>query len=411
MLKQILLTKKINRCKEKLEEYLTKRSELKEEAEQLERALDEVSTDDEMKDVEESADELSKQLDEVNAQIKALEDEKQKLEDELAAIEEDEQPADDTANTTDSERGAQKTMPKREKIKNNEEVSYQERAKQAINGYVRKQERSVTGFKTTDGEVLIPDEILQAYKKPIDQVDLKQYVKTVKVNSKTGSMPVIKRAEGTMNTVEELAANPELAKPTFTEVKYAVKTYRGYVPLSQEIIDDADYDVTGLIAEAINDQTLNTTNKAIATVIKGLTPKSVTGVDGLKDLINKDIKKVYNVKSYVSASLYAALDKLKDKNGRYLLQDSITAASGKTFLGKEVVVLDDDVIGTSAGDMKGFIGDLAAAVTYFDRVQTTVRWTDNEIYGQLLSGVTRFDVQKVDTDAGFYITYIDAPSV
>lgn len=406
MLKQILLTKKINRCKEKLEEYLTKRSELTGQAEQLERAVDEVTTDDEMKDVEESADELTKQLDEVNAEIKALEEEKQKLEDELAAIEEDEQPQEET---DEAERGA-KQMPKREKIKNNEEMTYQERAKKAINGYVHRQERAVTGFKTTDGEVLIPEEILQAYKKPIDQVDLKQYVKTVKVNSKTGSMPVIKRAEGTMNTVEELAANPELAKPTFTEVKYDVKTYRGYVPVSQEVIDDADYDVTGLVAEAINDQTLNTTNTAIATVVKGLTPKSVTGVDGLKDLINKDIKKVYNVKLYISSSLYAALDKLKDKNGRYLLQDSITAASGKMLLGKEVVVLDDDVIAAS-GEMKGFVGDLDAAVAFFDRAQTTLRWTENQIYGQLLSGVTRFDVQKVDTDAGFYITYTDAPVI
>lgn len=407
MLKQILLTKKINRCKEKLEEHLAKRSELKEEAEQLERALDEVSTDEEMKDVEESADELTKQLDEVNAEIKALEEEKQKLEDELAAIEEDEQPKEET---DEVERGAQ-SMTKRETIKNTEEMTYQERAKKAINGYVHRQERDVTGFKTTEGEVLIPEEILQAYKKPVDQVDLKQYVRTVKVNSKNGSLPVIKRAEGTMNTVEELAANPELAKPTFTEVKYNVKTYRGYVPVSQEVIDDADYDVTGFVAEAINDQTLNTTNKAIADVVKDLTAKSVTGVDGLKDLINKDIKKVYNVKLYVSASLYAALDKLKDKNGRYLLQDSITAASGKMLLGKEVVVLDDVVIGTSANNMVGFVGDLSAAVTYFDRVQTTVRWTDNEIYGQLLAGVTRFDVQKVDTDAGFYITYTDAASV
>lgn len=408
MLKQILLTKKINRCKEKLEEYLTKRSELTEQAEQLERAVDEVTTDDEMKDVEESADELTKQLDEVNAQIKALEDEKQQLEDELAAIEEDEQPQEESE---EAERGAQKTMSKREKIKNTEEVTYQERAKAAINGFVRKQERAIVGFKTTDGEVLIPEELLQAYKQPVDQVDLKQYVKTVKVNSKSGKMPVIKRSEGVMNTVAELAENPELAKPTFEEVAYDIDTYRGYIPVSQEVIDDADYDVTSLIAEAINDQTLNTTNKAIATVVKTLTPKEVTGVDGLKDLINKDIKKVYNVKLFVSASLYAALDKLKDKNGRYLLQDSITAASGKTLLGKEVVVLDDDVIGTNAGDMVGFVGDLAAAVAYFDRVQTTLRWTENQIYGQLLSGVTRFDVQKVDTDAGFYITYTDAPSV
>lgn len=407
MLKQILLTKKINRCKEKLEEYLTKRNELTEQIEQLESAVDEVTTDDEMKDVEESANELTEQLDEVNTQVKALEEEKQQLEDELASIEEDEQPQEENE---EAERGA-KQMPKREKIKNTEEVAYQERAKKAINGYVHRQERDVTGFKTTDGEVLIPEEILQAYKKPIEQVDLKRYVKKVKVNSKSGKMPVIKRSEGVMNTVAELAENPELAKPTFEEIAYDIDTYRGYIPVSQEVIDDADYDVTGLVAEAINDQTLNTTNKAIATVIKGLTAKSVTGVDGLKDLINKDIKKVYNVKLYISSSLYAALDKLKDKNGRYLLQDSITAASGKMLLGKEVVVLDDDVIGTSAGDMKGFVGDLDAAVAYFDRAQTTLRWTENQIYGQLLSGVVRFDVQKVDTDAGFYITYTDAPSV
>lgn len=408
MLKQILLTKKINRCKEKLEEYLTKRSELKEQAEQLERAVDEVTTDDEMKDVEESADELTKQLDDINAQIKALEDEKQQLEDELAAIEEDEQPQEESE---EAERGAQKTMSKREKIKNTEEVTYQERAKKAINGYVHRQERDVTGFKTTDGEVLIPEEILQAYKKPIDQVDLKQYVKKVKVNSKSGKMPVIKRTKGKMHSAEELAENPELAKPTFENVAYDIDTYRGYIPVSQEVIDDADYDVTGLVSEAINDQTLNTTNAEIATVVKGLTAKSVTGVDGLKDLINKDIKKVYNVKLYISSSFYAALDKLKDKNGRYLLQDSITAASGKVLLGKEVVVLDDDIIGTNAGDMVGFVGDLNAAVAYFDRAQTTLRWTENQIYGQLLSGVVRFDVQKVDTDAGFYITYTDAPVV
>ena len=407
MLKQILLTKKINRCKEKLEEYLAKRSELTEQLEQLESAVDEVTTDDEMKDVEESANELTEQLDKANAQIEALEAEKQQLEDELAAIEEDEQPKEET---DEAERGAKK-MSKREKIKNNEEMTYQERAKKAINGYVHRQERNVTGFKTTDGEVLIPEEILQAYKKPIEQVDLKQYVKKVKVNSKSGKMPIIKRSEGVMNTVSELAENPELAKPTFEDVAYDIDTYRGYIPVSQEVIDDADYDVTGLVAEAINDQTLNTTNKAIATVVKGLTPKSVTGVDGLKDLINKDIKKVYNVKLYISSSLYAALDKLKDKNGRYLLQDSITAASGKALLGKEVVVLDDDVIGTNADDMVGFVGDLDAAVAYFDRAQTTLRWTENQIYGQLLSGVVRFDVQKVDTDAGFYITYTDAPSV
>lgn len=58
--------------------------------------------------------------------------------------------------------------------------------------------------------------------------------------------------------------------------------------------------------------------------------------------------------------MYAELDKLKDKNGRYLLQDSITAASGKQLLGRPVIVLDDDMIGTEAGNLVGFVGDAKA---------------------------------------------------
>lgn len=79
------------------------------------------------------------------------------------------------------------------------------------------------------------------------------------------------------------------------------------------MIDDASYDVTGLIADEIQDQSLNTKNADIAAVLKTATAKSVVGVDGLKDLINKEIKKVYDVKLFISASMYSELDKLKDK--------------------------------------------------------------------------------------------------
>ena len=208
-----------------------------------------------------------------------------------------------------------------------------------------------------------------------------------------------------MNTVEELAENPELANPKIEDVDYAVKTRRGYIPISQEVIDDADYDVTGLIRDEISSQGRNTANKDIAATLKKATAKEVTGVDGLKDLVNKEIKKVYGISFIISSSLYAELDKLKDKNGRYLLQDSITAASGKQLLGKPVVVLDDDIIGTKAGDLVGFVGDAKAFAAYFDRKRVSVEWVDNQIYGKLLAGIIRYDIQKTDGDAGFYITY------
>ena len=162
-------------------------------------------------------------------------------------------------------------------------------------------------------------------------------------------------------------------KPKITEISYNIETRRGYIPISQEAIDDADYDVTGLIRDEINDQSGNTINTDVATVLKSATPKTVNGLDGLKDLINKDIKKVYPVKLIISASLYAELDKLKDKNGRYLLQDSITSSSGKMLFGKEVIVLDDEMI-AGAGELKGFVGDPKSFCTFFDRKRTSVEW-------------------------------------
>ena len=188
-------------------------------------------------------------------------------------------------------------------------------------------------------------------------------------------------------------------------MNYEIETRRGYIPISQEEIDDANYDVTGLIRDEINSQSLNTSNASIAAVLKTATPKAVTGIDGLKDLVNKEIKKVYPVKFIISASLYAELDKLKDKNGRYLLQDSIVTQSGKILLGREVIVLDDDMIGTEAGNLVGFVGDPNSFMAYFDRKRTSVEWVDNQIYGKLLAGIVRYDVKKTDADAGFYITY------
>ena len=280
-----------------------------------------------------------------------------------------------------------------------------EEMRSAINSFVKsKGQVREGGFKEVDAGILIPVEMLAVQKKPEDVVDLGNYVKNVSVNSSSGKYPVIAKSGSKMSTVAELEQNPELSKPKISNIDYSIATRRGYIPISQEAIDDADYDVTGLIRDEINDQSRNTRNTDIATVLKSATAKSVTGLDGLKDLVNKEIKKVYPVKFIISSSLYAELDKLKDKNGRYLLQDSITSSSGKMLFGKEVIVLDDEMI-AGAGELKGFVGDPKSFCTFFDRKQTSVEWVDNQIYGKLLAGVVRYDVKKTDTDAGFYITY------
>jgi len=363
----------------KLTELLAKRSE-------LEGAIEGIETEEDLAAIEASVKENDDEIATTEEEKTALEEEITELESELEVL-----------NRKKPKAGGKRNMPN------------QTETREAINEFVRSkgaiQERA--GFTSVEGGALIPEELLTPQLAPEDVIDLSKLVNVAKVNSGAGKYPVIKKSGSKMVSVAELVANPELAKPTITKVNYDIDTYRGYIPVSQEVIDDADYDVTGLIADEIRDQELNTKNAAIATVLKTATAKAVTGFDGLKKVFNKDLKRAYanSAKAVITASLYNELDITKDGNGRYLLQDDVTVASGKKLFGHEVVVLDDTVIGTADGDKKGFIGDAKSFATLFDRKQVSVKWVDNDVYGQLLAGFVRFDVEKVDADAGFYITY------
>ena len=385
-LRQLMLAKQIADKEKELEEIRGKDADFETREKELETSIEEANTEEERSVVDE---EITKFTEEKEAH----EERKSELETELGEL---------RGKMKEYEKAPEKREKEKDMGKRSEEI---EEARSAINAFVKsKGQVREGGFKEVDAGILIPVEILAPQEKPEDIVDLRNYVKVVGVNSSSGKYPVIAKSGSKMSTVEELEQNPELSKPKISNIDYSIETRRGYIPISQEAIDDADYDVTGLIRDEINDQSRNARNTDIATVLKSATAKSVTGLDGLKDLVNKEIKKVYPVKFIISASLYAELDKLKDKNGRYLLQDSITSSSGKMLFGKEVIVLDDEMI-AGAGELKGFVGDPKSFCAFFDRKQTSVEWVDNQIYGKLLAGIVRYDVKKTDADAGFYITY------
>ena len=350
-------------------------------------AVDGTQTEEEVTVIEKSAEEIQAELDSKN-------EEKTALEEEIAALEASLEEANVKTPAAPVE-GARNMGAELE-------------VREGIKGYVRGKGEVRTGFTSVEGGALIPEELLAPKKKLQDKVDLTKYVNVVKVKRGSGKYPFISGSGGVMTSVAELAANPEMAKPTIVEISYDIKTYRGYVPVSQEVIDDADYDVTELIAENIQDQDFNTKNLAIATVLKSAKAKAVTGLDGIVTLLNTGFKDAYSVKAFVTKSLFNALDLLKDADGRYLLQPDPTVASGKAIKSHEVVVLDDTSIATTAGDLKGFIGDAKEFATLFDRQQASVKWVDNDIYGQLLADFVRFDTKKVDEEAGVYITYTAA---
>lgn len=263
------------------------------------------------------------------------------------------------------------------------------------------------GLKTGDIGPMIPEEIIYNPEAEVNSVaDLSALVTKTPAKTGSGTYPVIKRATAVMNSVAELEENPLLAKPEFIEVPWKIATYRGAIPISEESLQDTQVPLMPVIQHNASEQRLNTLNKAISTKLTAFNAKASntdTVADDLKHVLNVDLDPAYDKTIVVSQSAYQVLDTLKDKEGRYLLQESITAASGLTLFGKPVVVVNDELLG-QAGESHIWIGDLKRAILYVDRVDTQITWIDNTIYGQYLGLVMRFDVEVADKSAGYFVT-------
>lgn len=261
------------------------------------------------------------------------------------------------------------------------------------------------GVKKSDVKPVSSEEISYTPQREVETiVDLKKFTRIHKAKKASGQYPILKRPNSRMNSVEELEKNPALAKPEFDHIAWEVKTYRGAIPLSQESIDDADVDLVGLVAEHVDDISLNTTNYAIADVMKTFTPKAIKTLDDIKKIYNVDLDPAYGKAFVSSQSFYNYLDTVKDGNGRYMLNDSISSASGKVFGSYPIFTLGDTVLGAEE-EAHSFLGDIRRAILFADRKRLSLRWVDHEIYGQYLQAVIRFDVKKADPKAGYFLTY------
>lgn len=298
--------------------------------------------------------------------------------------------------------GGKRSMARQ--ILENKENKFSEEA-EAFLKYVQSKGAQRDNVTSVEAQPIIPEDIkYQPEELPETFVDLKKFVNVQPVTTASGSHPILNPAQETMVSVEELAKNPELASPKFTDIDYKVKTYRGQIPVSQEALDDSEANLANIIAKNNARQAVNTTNKYIADVMKSFEAVNTADLDDIKQIINVEIDPAYNLSLVVSQSFYQALDTLKDKNGQYLLKQDITSPTGTVLFGRPVFIIKDELFGNK-GDKKAFIGDLKYAVFFADRKQASVKWVENEIYGQILAAYMRFDVKKGVEEAGRFLTY------
>lgn len=178
-------------------------------------------------------------------------------------VDNDDDESDDSVLEQDSDKtklekrdGKMKTIKPRTKA---------ELEKRSFVDYLTKRDLSVSDGTTTGANgVALPHAVLQAIEKPANTNELVSLANHISVNAPAGTLPVLSATDTTLVTAEELAENPKLAKMALSGVDYKLKTYRGAIPVSQELLDDADSNVQierliGDYASQIHDNTLNAT--------------------------------------------------------------------------------------------------------------------------------------------------------
>lgn len=263
------------------------------------------------------------------------------------------------------------------------------------------------GLTSTIIAPTIPEQIIYNPANEVNSVvDLSSLITKTPVSTASGTSPILKRADYVFPTVEELAKNPDMAKPKFEDVNWKVSTHRGALAISNESIQDSAIDVSGMVLQQIGEARVNTYNQAISSILTAFSKADANNdnlVDAFKYLLNVALDPAYNPSIIASQTMYNALDTLKDKNGQYIFHQDVTGKSASTLLGIPVYKVGDNLLG-KAGEAHAFVGDLARSIFFADRQNITLSWQYNEAYGQYLAAALRFGTVAADVNAGFFLS-------
>lgn len=274
---------------------------------------------------------------------------------------------------------------------------------------------TVTGqIEGTDskGGYLVPVEqlpILREFRKAYAQ--LKDYCHVVQANSTSGKWPTLGEESGLLVNFTELDQIQE-SDFEFGQASYSISDYGDIIPVSNQLIRDANVNILGIVGQRLARKAVNTENSAILGLLSTnlSNPSTISNYKGLTKAINVDLDPIYyaNTKIFTNQDGFQWMSELQDAQNRPLLVPDVTAPDTFRFRGKPVVVLPNSVLASSAASGQTpayapfYIGNLADYVMFFERQGVEIAVSTEYLfgkYGTALRCVVRFGVTADDTDA------------
>ena len=256
--------------------------------------------------------------------------------------------------------------------------------------------------------------MLQEFRKAF--VSLKDYVTIINTTSAYGHWPTLPDQQIEFAPLVEMTDVSE-SELMFSELEYKIKDYGLIVPASNQLLEDIDVDLVGVIGRTLAKGAVRTENKKILEPLQtlitgdtatGIAATTITSYKELNVALYRTLDGAYepNAKIYVNQDAFLWLSNLEDAQERPLLVPDVTAPNKYFYRGKEIVVIPNTILAnTTVGSNTYapiFIGDLSAYLTFFERkgleltTSADYLWRKN---GFAVRGIIRFDVVKTDPDA------------
>lgn len=239
-------------------------------------------------------------------------------------------------------------------------------------------------------------------------------VETVKTNK--GARTYQKKGEAgvLVETDEGGVITNEIEAPKFERVTYNIKDYTGFMPVTNDLVDDSDNNVVDVITQWLGKVERNTANAKILELINAKTATDLKNLNGIKKALNVTLGQAYKPTSVIITNDDGLnyLDTLEDKNGRPLLNpDPTNTAQLQLRCGATIVpvqVIPNKVLATTETKIPFIIGDMHEAFKMFDRQKVSIAASSVAVIGSvnafaqnmtLFRMIERFDFKEIDTDA------------
>lgn len=268
-----------------------------------------------------------------------------------------------------------------------------------------------------DGGYTVPEDVLTKIEhyKDVDY-SLLQEIDVEKVNTNKGARTYQKKTQ--VATFVDIDENGEIANeieaPKFERISYNIQDRAGFMPVSNDLINDSDANIVEIVTEWLGKADVATSNKKILELVAKKEETDLVDIDGIKKALNVTLGQAYKngAKIYTNDDGLNYLDTLKDENGRPLLNPDPTAPAnlqlrcGTTVL--SIKVLPNKVFPTKTNKVPFIIGNLYDYAKKFERQTMNIMASNVASIGEfnafsknmtILRAILRDDYKVKDNDS------------